>query len=671
MCALLRSSGIDAVVCIGLVADILNAPPMLGVLCKAGFEVSAVSSLCTFSNPFDVNLYSKMGVTMVMDPAEYDDDDHEINQEDHDDHEGEKEVTETPKEEVKETEAIEEYGAAITGETAENEQPIKAEASAGKKEVTETPKAEVEVKETEAMEEQGSVLSEEPEPQEFQVEQRSDVLEQIFEKRKDPEAPAPMTSYQVRRLAQLLGFNCEDEEWEIEFTEVCSDRKWDPSQGLDQQQLTALLSDTHFSPGYVEQPVLKRVAQELLYIQQAPERRPHVVNRVWHPHAKTEEEQQKKPRQVLIKDLFEALDTKDKHAKYLGCEELKDYARLCGFLGTDVEWTVEWAELCADLQWDAEHGATLPQFTKLVDRLQAGDYSGNAELRMLIASKKQGLEIAPAALSSTWQLKERTQKKRMELPKKDLVKILFCTLDSTQNGTLGPDQLRKYAEMIGWEGDDEAWAQEYAGLCYEYGVTPQRGFTHTQFSKVLEDQAGDADGEELAAQIELAAAPEIMLPKKASSRRLIKKRTWRSSPSRLLLRKFGILLREKFATPDEAYDHFAGNQFTRLKKEEFLKKLEGLNFDDDGDELWKVVALGNSVIVKKQFRFSWNLQKVLLDGEELVRTIQRQATRDRLMSEASQASLAELVDAHQPKAEREDDKQPLLQGPGASRDFVA
>jgi len=219
---------------------------------------------------------------------------------------------------------------------------------------------------------------------------------------------------------------------------------------------------------------------------------------------------------------------------------------------------------------------------------------------------------------------------RSERPKEELIELLFATLDEGDSGMLLPDELRKGAEACGWEGDDNEWAIQYGELCTEFSINAKTGANSKQFAKILDKKAGKdkATGRELTDLIELLRLKEVraVVPlesvKSSSSQKAAKGvvKTWkRMSPSYILLREFSLCLRGKCVDVDDAWGNFSSKPFARLSKQDFIDKLKLLDYEGDAAEVFSFLSLGNHFIMKKHFKWVWNL----LEAEQLVRALYR------------------------------------------------
>jgi len=217
---------------------------------------------------------------------------------------------------------------------------------------------------------------------------------------------------------------------------------------------------------------------------------------------------------------------------------------------------------------------------------------------------------------------------------------------------LGPDELRKYAEQCGFEGDDDAWAIEYAEMCNDYNLNARKGADLKQFEKIFDKKAGQAsiEAQDLVDLIEdtkigvanvrttnsevppsRAMVTQQSFKRKMSqhytsrlSRAISRKKTWVAvSRNFEVLRSFSVFLRARYSDTDAAFEGFSKKPFGRLTKAGFLKSLERLEYDGDSESLFRLLALGSTYIVKRHIKWAWNL----LMAEELVRArAQRRAT---------------------------------------------
>jgi len=78
------------------------------------------------------------------------------------------------------------------------------------------------------------------------------------------------------------------------------------------------------------------------------------------------------------------------------------------------------------------------------------------------------------------------------LERKEKSAELFKALDTTGTSLLGSQQLLPLAELIGFEGTDEEWVQEYNTLSQRYGWDPQIGAGKEEFTRMVDDEGSSA-----------------------------------------------------------------------------------------------------------------------------------------------------------------------------------
>ncbi|CAE7250390.1 unnamed protein product [Symbiodinium natans] len=129
--------------------------------------------------------------------------------------------------------------------------------------------------------------------------------------------------------------------------------------------------------------------------------------------------------------------------------------------------------------------------SSLVPReLQQGGSAADVEaakVRRAVAAAKKRVQKARAK-----------PKARQEKPKKkvtsrsELLVSLFNALGGHETGYLGSEQLLRMAQLLGFEGDAQAWQEEYLALCRSYGWKEKRGANRRQFAELLDDDDSDA-----------------------------------------------------------------------------------------------------------------------------------------------------------------------------------
>jgi len=480
---------------------------------------------------------------------------------------------------------------------------------------------------------------------------REDLISAVF-RSLDAQGTGRIGSAEVLRYAETLGFHPDDREWAVEYEEVCKSVGCEAEAGLDRTQFINLVE--HDMVGYCDDETLQDSLKELQKQDEAKKenvkRSPVFVSMCWRPRKKTQDMLDQKPREVLVSELFSSLDVdKDKRLKLV---ELRRYAEYCGFSGTDDEWFLEYAELSVEYGWEPKDGADLAQFSKLVENRPNGGYSDDNELRECMASvgATTSEHTNPArSRENVWTLRPKTIEHRSKRDRPSLVKALFQTLDANNEGRLGPEELRRYAEMCGFEGTEDEWATHYAEVCNDYGINARGGANPEQFAKIMDNKAGqaDVDSEDLVKMIEEAKA-QTMVPKDRRRYLIRKRSTWRPlSVNFEILRSFSLFLRNRFSSPEAAFQAFTLKPFGRLKKDEFLAGIKKVEFDGDAESVFRLLALGSMYIVKKHFKWAWNL----LAPEELVlarKKTREETARSRGQSRVSFASAVSATSAFSP-----------------------
>ncbi|CAK9003706.1 unnamed protein product [Durusdinium trenchii] len=76
---------------------------------------------------------------------------------------------------------------------------------------------------------------------------------------------------------------------------------------------------------------------------------------------------------------------------------------------------------------------------------------------------------------------------------------LFQRFDLDGDGFLYSEELKNFAAVMGFEGNDSEWTQEYVMICTEVGCNPTEGLDFRGFSRMVDDEeAGYLEDEEMA-----------------------------------------------------------------------------------------------------------------------------------------------------------------------------
>ncbi|CAK0868513.1 unnamed protein product, partial [Prorocentrum cordatum] len=74
---------------------------------------------------------------------------------------------------------------------------------------------------------------------------------------------------------------------------------------------------------------------------------------------------------------------------------------------------------------------------------------------------------------------------------------LFGRLDADGDGRLLKEELRRFAQGTGFDGDEADWTEEYGDLCESLGRRPSEGLDATAFSELVDDEDCYCDDAEL------------------------------------------------------------------------------------------------------------------------------------------------------------------------------
>merc|ERR1719326_818916 len=70
-----------------------------------------------------------------------------------------------------------------------------------------------------------------------------------------------------------------------------------------------------------------------------------------------------------------------------------------------------------------------------------------------------------------------------------LVRELFQALDKDQDSYLNCKELRIFWELMGFDYDNDVWAQEFSELCKEFHANPAHGISLGTFGVLLDDES--------------------------------------------------------------------------------------------------------------------------------------------------------------------------------------
>eukprot|EP00931_Biecheleriopsis_adriatica_P060565 TRINITY_DN36389_c0_g1_i1.p1 TRINITY_DN36389_c0_g1~~TRINITY_DN36389_c0_g1_i1.p1 ORF type:complete len:1551 (+),score=442.46 TRINITY_DN36389_c0_g1_i1:72-4655(+) len=305
-----------------------------------------------------------------------------------------------------------------------------------------------------------------------------------------------LTSQELLKYAVLCGFEGSGEEWTEEYQDLCEDHGWDFEMGLSELQFTEFMSVN-------SDDELRQLAQELRRNFPSPK---HLEGLSWDRHsviAQAIARMSSLSREELVEKVFAEL-AHDKKA--VGSLELKRCATILGFEGSDDAWDQEYRELCDEHEWSPAVGIGLSQ---LGDFLHEDTLH---ELRSLLIRLQHGSRAESKDDQKSWdehsivsQITEEYKDRR------SLINAIFSALNSNLDDEIDSNEFRRYAEVSGFKGGDEEWADEWAELCEDRDWT-NNVVTRAQFADFVGSEL-DASDAELRAML-----TELRVPKKKKAR---------------------------------------------------------------------------------------------------------------------------------------------------------
>jgi len=276
----------------------------------------------------------------------------------------------------------------------------------------------------------------------------------------DEDSDGHLNEKEMRRVANHIGFTGSDEEWIEEFGAMCSDNGVDAAKGIDLALFQRLVNDDTENGCFCSDADLEAV----------------LTNKVIEPPEpkgpRTIKPPPRRPgpssREGITLGLFKALDIDGDG--YLNLTEMKHFASLIGFKCDDEKWVKEFELFCSSGEADPAVGVGSDLFVRLVnDRSDAGCYCSDGELRDMLK------ELNPNAgeISS----------------RGTLITTVFRACDRDGDERLNDEELRAFARLTGFDGDDEAWSKEYCMLCSEVRAEPDAGVDIKAFTKLVNDQS--------------------------------------------------------------------------------------------------------------------------------------------------------------------------------------
>lgn len=167
-------------------------------------------------------------------------------------------------------------------------------------------------------------------------------------------------------------------------------------------------------------------------------------------------------RQDLVAALFHVCDADSDGRLSVG--ELRKFAELAGwFDGSEEEFSKEYEAMCSHIGTDAAIGVDIVLLGCLVndETEDTGCYCTDEQLQSMLV--KLGGAQRPHCEWPSY-LRHDGLNSRAEL-----VRAVFHALDINDDDSLDQRELRRFAELTGFEGDDQEWAGAFTTLCAERG----------------------------------------------------------------------------------------------------------------------------------------------------------------------------------------------------------
>lgn len=204
--------------------------------------------------------------------------------------------------------------------------------------------------------------------------ERTDLIRDVF-KGCDFDGNGYLNEMEMRVISNHLGFEGSDENWTEEFKLLCADNQVEPSMGVDLALALKLLNDRTDRGCYCSDEELRSLLAKL----QEPDAKAKLLQKST-AQASEGADSKESLRADLIAAVFRACDV-DRDGQ-LDEKEMRTFAGLTGFEGSDDEWTKEFRSLCAD---KGAMGVSAEHFDKLVnDKSDSGIYCGYDELKTIL-----------------------------------------------------------------------------------------------------------------------------------------------------------------------------------------------------------------------------------------------------------------------------------------------
>eukprot|EP00928_Gymnodinium_smaydae_P026501 TRINITY_DN20791_c0_g1_i2.p1 TRINITY_DN20791_c0_g1~~TRINITY_DN20791_c0_g1_i2.p1 ORF type:complete len:952 (-),score=210.54 TRINITY_DN20791_c0_g1_i2:452-3307(-) len=290
--------------------------------------------------------------------------------------------------------------------------------------------------------------------------ERAGLVQELFQKLRHSvrrEGVDRLKQLELRKMADVLGFRGENDEWEEEYQELCLEANADPQVGLDLEQFTAVLDSHEGSFSCTTQDL--RVSLRNLG---RPEMRRGLSTIC---------------RAELIWTLHRFLTKNGKRP--FGSNAFLTYAhKIDAFDGEEEDWKEEFEEVLKKYSIDPRLGITVHQFGAIVND-EDGDYFAKSDvLRKILGELNASANMPP--LEGAYQ---------------ELVEKLFYACKPNEEGRLTVEGVFNFATLLGFNAPDHTakeWIAEYMAMCHEHQWDEKAGVTMEQFVAFLVDSGSIA-----------------------------------------------------------------------------------------------------------------------------------------------------------------------------------
>jgi len=204
-------------------------------------------------------------------------------------------------------------------------------------------------------------------------------------------------------------------------------------------------------------------------------------------------------RAELIRAVFSVLDL-DGDGR-LQEHEVRRLVEHAGCFCSDKDWVQLYSRWCMQNGREGNVPADLALLEALVsnESEEDGYYCSNDELRSFLSSAATpdtGTR-GSVPVSCDWETAHEVIFKKVDLDlplmsRSELVREVFALLDRDRDERLNQVEMKRFAQMTGFCGTDEDWADAYGLLCRESGGDPLAGVDAALLAKLVDDESEES-----------------------------------------------------------------------------------------------------------------------------------------------------------------------------------